>query len=197
MTRPRLILLLLAILALLAGLGLWLGQRSGSGLPLAAPPRGGDFTLLSAQGPVSTQAFRGKVVVVYFGYTYCPDICPTSLATLGAALGQLSPAELAQVQPLFVSVDPQRDTPARLKEYAAFFHPKLIGLTGSPQTLAAAAKAYGASYSFQPPDARGNYVVDHSAFTYLVDTQGHLADTLPHGASPEDTAAAIRRLLPH
>ncbi len=197
MTRPRLILLLLAMLALLAGLGLWLGQRSGSGLPLAAPPRGGDFTLLSAQGPVSTQAFRGKVVVVYFGYTYCPDICPTSLATLGAALGQLRPAELTQVQPLFVSVDPQRDTPARLKEYAAFFHPKLIGLTGSPQTLAAAAKAYGASYSFQPPDARGNYVVDHSAFTYLVDTQGHLADTLPHGASPEDTAAAIRRLLPH
>ncbi len=197
MTRPRLILLLLAMLALLAGLGLWLGHRSGSGLPLAAPPRGGDFTLLSAQGPVSTQAFRGKVVVVYFGYTYCPDICPTSLATLGATLGQLSPAELAQVQPLFVSVDPQRDTPARLKEYAAFFHPKLIGLTGSPQTLAAAAKAYGASYSFQPPDARGNYVVDHSAFTYLVDPQGHLADTLPHGASPEDTAAAIRRLLPH
>lgn len=197
MTRPRLILHLLAMLALLAGLGLWLGQRSGSGLPLAAPPRGGDFTLLSAQGPVSTQAYRGKVVVVYFGYTYCPDICPTSLATLGAALGQLRPAEQAQVQPLFVSVDPQRDTPARLKEYAAFFHPKLIGLTGSPQTLAAAAKAYGASYSFQPPDARGNYVVDHSAFTYLVDTQGHLADTLPHGASPEDTAAAIRRLLPH
>lgn len=197
MTRPRLILLLIVVLALLVGLGAWLGHRSGSGLSLAAPPRGGDFTLLSAQGPVSTQAFRGKVVVVYFGYTYCPDICPTSLATLGAALGQLSPAELAQVQPLFVSVDPQRDTPARLKEYAAFFHPKLIGLTGSPQTLAAAAKAYGASYSFQPADARGNYVVDHSAFTYLVDTQGRLADTLPHGASPEDTAAAIRHLLPH
>ena len=101
------------------------------GLTLAAPPSGGDFSLDSADGRIATQNFRGQVVALYFGYTYCPDVCPTSLAALGSALEKLTPAELAQVQPLFISVDPERDSVARLKDYAVFFHPKLKGLTGT------------------------------------------------------------------
>ena len=100
-------------------------------LPTTSAPTGGDFTLQSATGPVTLKDYRGKVVLLYFGYTYCPDICPTSLTATAQALGQLAPAELARVQTLFVSVDPERDTPARLKDYGAFFHPSIIGVTGT------------------------------------------------------------------
>lgn len=166
------------------------------GLTLAAPPSGGDFSLDSADGRIATQNFRGQVVALYFGYTYCPDVCPTSLAALGSALEKLTPVELAQVQPLFISVDPERDSVARLKDYAVFFHPKLQGLTGTPAEIAAIAHAYGASYSRQEVKSEGGYVVDHSSFVYLLAPDGRLAASLPHGTTPEDMAAAMRRLLP-
>ncbi|HJW03772.1 MAG TPA: SCO family protein [Azospira sp.] len=170
--------------------------RSTPGIALADKPQGGDFTLQSAAGPLSSRAYRGQVLLIYFGYTYCPDICPTSLATAAAALESLSPAELGQVQGLFISVDPERDTPARLKDYAAFFHPKILGATGSVQEVAAVAQAYGASYARQEVKSEGGYVVDHSSSLYLVAPDGHLAAALPHGTPPADVAQAIRSLLP-
>lgn len=193
---PRLPTFLLLAAALL-GLAACQPQQSATpgGLTLASPPAGGDFTLGSADGPVASSAFRGQVVALYFGYTYCPDVCPTSLASLGAALEKLSPEELARTQPLFISVDPERDTPARLKEYAAFFHPRLLGLTGTPAEVAAAARAYGASYARQNVNSEGGYVVDHSSFIYLIAPDGRLAASLPHGTTPDDIAAAIRRLI--
>lgn len=165
-------------------------------LNLAQPPKGGDFTLRSAEGSVSLTDFRGKVVLVYFGYTWCPDICPLNLSYLTLALDSLGPEERERVQVLFVSVDPERDTPERLREYTAYFAPDILGLTGTPQQLASTAALYGAAYrrGEEGSSAMG-YSVDHSAFTYLLDTTGNLKQTLDHATPPERIAAAIRSQL--
>lgn len=166
-----------------------------STIPLAAAPTGGDFTLQSANGPVSLHDFHGKVVLVYFGYTFCPDICPTSLAFASQALSALNHEELAHTQMLFISVDPERDTPEKLKEYGAFFHPNILGLTGTPEVIATTAKLYGASYRKQDTGSAGGYVVDHSSSTYVVDPNGKLTATLPHGTTPSDVVSAIRAAM--
>ena len=165
-------------------------------LPLAAMPEGGDFTLQSADGPVALRDFRGKVVLLYFGYTYCPDICPTSLAATSEGLKELAPDELARVAVILVSVDPKRDTPARLKEYARFFHPAIVGVTGTPEEIAAVAKRYGAFYAEQKVATAGDgYVVDHSADTYIVAADGKLAGKIAHATAPDQVAAIIRKYL--
>lgn len=159
-------------------------------------PTGGDFTLQSAKGPVSLQDYRGKVVVLYFGYTLCPDVCPTTLAMIGAAFRTLKPAELAQVQGLFVSVDPQRDTLARLAAYTPFFHPKILGITGTPAQVAKVAKLYGAAYHKVPNKASPkDYIVDHTSFMYLIDRKGKLVKILPHGTTAAQLVADLRKLL--
>lgn len=164
-------------------------------LPPPIAPVGGDFTLTSAKGPVALHDYRGKVVLVYFGYTYCPDVCPTALAATAEGLKQLRPEELARVAVFFVSVDPQRDTPERLKDYAEFFHPAIVGLTGTPDQLAEIARRYGAVYARQPADTAGGYVVDHSSETYIVGVGGSLLGKLPHAAPPDEVAGAIRKYL--
>jgi protein SCO1/2 len=171
------------------------GRTPHAALPAANLPAGGDFTLQSAAGPVSLKDYRGKVVLVYFGYTYCPDICPTSLSATAQALGKLEPAELARVQTIFVSVDPERDTPARLKDYGAFFHPSIAGVTGTPGQIEEVARRYGASYAKQQLAGASNYVVDHSALTYVVAPDGRLVSTLPHAAPPDKVVAEIRKWL--
>lgn len=187
--KPWLIAACGAVLVLLAAATLfWPSAR-----PAGA---GGDFTLDSADGPVALSDLRGKVVLLYFGYTYCPDVCPTALSAHAAALGVLKPEERAKVAPLFVSVDPERDTPARLKEYARFFHPQMIGLTGAPDRLQVVARQYGVFYARQAANESGQYAVDHTSESYLIAPDGHLAERLPHGASPETIAAALRRWLP-
>jgi protein SCO1/2 len=162
---------------------------------LAEPPQGGDFTLDGPRGPVSLHDFAGKLVLLQFGYTYCPDICPTSLAIMADALGRLSPAERARVQPLFVSVDPERDSVARLIEYSAFFHPAILGLTGAKERLTEIAARYGAVFSRPDPAAQDSYVIDHTALTYLIDGQGRLVASLPHATPPEQLLAEIRKNL--
>ncbi|BCB27966.1 hypothetical protein SKTS_28520 [Sulfurimicrobium lacus] len=188
-----------AVLALLLVWVIWFwqpaGDRAHQTLSLAAAPMGGDFTLHSADGPVALKDLRGKVVLVYFGYTFCPDICPTSLAYTSQALDMLSKDELARTQVLFISVDPERDTLAKLKTYATFFHPNVLGITGSPQEVAAVAKLYGASYSKQNTGSAGGYVVDHSAATYVVDPTGKMVATLQHGTPPAEVAKAIRAAM--
>jgi len=164
-------------------------------LPVAEIPTGGDFTLQSPSGAVALADFRGKVVLLYFGYTFCPDVCPTSLAALAQALSALAPGELEKVQGLFISVDPERDTMDVLKIYVPYFHPGITGLSGTPEQLAQVARLYGARYMKQKPDADGLYSVDHSAFTYLIATDGTLVDSLPHGTSPEQIVDKIRTQL--
>jgi protein SCO1/2 len=192
---------LLAIIILLAaaiiGLALfWHPVPAKHERELAAPPPGGNFHIDTAQGRVSLQDYRGKVVLLYFGYTFCPDICPTSLVATAAALKALTPAELARVQTIFISVDPKRDTVKQLAEYVRFFHPSIIGATGTAEQIAEIAQRYGVSYILQPPDAAGNYVVDHSGLTYLIAPDGRLTGSLPHAAAQDHILAAIRSLLP-
>lgn len=183
--------------ALVLGLALfWMPEMPERPLPKASIAAGGDFTLESASGPVSLKDYRGKLVLVYFGYTFCPDICPTSLASTAEGLKQLKPEEAARVAMIFISVDPERDTPPRLKEYAEFFHPSLVGVTGTPENLAEIAKRYGVFYARQKVEtAGGGYVVDHSADTYVVGPNGQLVGKIAHATPPDRVVAEIRKHL--
>jgi protein SCO1/2 len=193
-----LVLLLAAVLVWLV----WFWQPAGAPDPahrrldLAGAPAGGDFELRGADGPVALSDFRGQVVLLYFGYTWCPDICPTNLAIIAFALKQLTPQERDRVQVLFVSVDPERDTPERLAEYAAYFDPGILGITGSEAQVAAAAARYGAAYRrTEQTDSAMGYLVDHSAFTYVIDPDGRLVDTLAHATPAEEILSSVRGLL--
>ncbi len=203
MTKSRTIYLGLIVVALCVLLGtlLWWSPAKLNDLVHGAgakQPTGGDFTLQSAKGPVSLQDFRGKVVVLYFGYTMCPDVCPTTLAMMGAAFRALHPAELAQVQGIFISVDPQRDTLARLATYTPFFHPKILGITGTAAQVAQVAKLYGAAYHRVANDASpANYIVDHTSFMYVIDQEGKLVKILPHGTTATQLVEQLRKLLAH
>lgn len=190
--------------AFLAGLLVWLaffwqpegsGQNALSPLQAAGTPPGGDFTLDSPDGPLSLSDFRGKVVLVYFGYTFCPDVCPTSLAAMAQAFSALTDNEREKVRGVFVSVDPERDTMEVLKAYAPFFHPNIVGASGAPERIAEVARRYGVSYMKQKSVDGRPYTVDHSAFTYLVAPDGRLAALLPHGTPAPEIVDAIRRQL--
>ena len=201
--------LLFATIGVLLAVLVWLAffwSPEGSTLPGAGhsvssealankPPAGGDFVLQGPEGPIALADFRGKVVFLYFGYTFCPDVCPTALSLLAQALSGLTPDELERAQGMFVSVDPERDTMEVLKAYPPFFHPKIVGVTGSAEQVAQVAKQYGASYMKQKPDGDAPYSVDHSSFTYLIDTQGKLAAVLPHGTQPQEIVDQVRTLL--
>jgi len=200
MRRLQILVSLIVAGLLLGGLAAYVaGQRAGEPVADSMPrlPSGGDFTLDSADGPVSLASLRGQVVLVYFGYASCPDVCPTSLALIKAALQTLAPADLAHVRVLFISVDPARDTPAKLKQYAGYFHPNIVGVTGKPAEIGAVALRYGASYRFTPVQSAVGYVVDHSSVTSVVAPDGRLVEQLPHGATAPEIVAAIRRWLPH
>ena len=183
---------LLAVLLLFAVL---LGGCSDNRTSPPGAPAGGDFVLRSADGPVDSKALRGKVLLIYFGYTHCPDVCPASLAAGAQALNALSPEERAKVRLIMVSVDPERDTPDRLKEYTAYFHPEMIGVTGSPEEIAAIAKDYGAGYIRQPARPDGSYAVDHTTRTYVVAPNGKLAVALELNAPAEKYLETVRGLL--
>ncbi len=197
----------MALAAFFAGLLVWLaffwepgtvGQPAPDQSGLLRPAGrqlGGDFTLDTAGGKISLQDYRGKVVLIYFGYTFCPDVCPTSLATLSQAFSTLTPEERKRVGGIFISVDPERDTPEILKAYAPFFHPDIVGATGSPEQIADIAHLYGVVYMKQKPIDERPYAVDHSSFTYLIDPAGKLATILPHGTPAAEIVAAIRRNL--
>jgi protein SCO1/2 len=188
------------LIPLLVGMLVWLllwqpeAPHSSHTLEARLQPQGGDFQLQGKDGAVTLKQFRGQVVALYFGYTWCPDICPTSLAALSAALNALPAAQQQQIQALFVSVDPERDSLPRLEQYAAYFHPRIQGVTGDPEALRQAAERYGAAYRREPTD-KENYAVDHSADLYLIDRQGRLRQTLPHGTEPQQILTELRGLL--
>jgi protein SCO1/2 len=162
---------------------------------LAARPAGGDFLLQSAAGPVETKALRGNVLLVYFGYVNCPDICPMSMAAGAAALNALTPEERARTKMIMISVDPERDTPAKLKEYVAYFHPAMIGAVGTAAETAVIAKSFGAGYMRQPTRPDGGYAVDHSSQTYVIGPDGKVAELLPLGVATDKVVAIVRKLL--
>ncbi|MCV6609552.1 MAG: SCO family protein [Amphritea sp.] len=194
-TLRNLLLLTLALLAGIVTAYLMSPRNDDPDRPLLHK-LGGDFTLQSINGPTSLGDFNGQVAALYIGYTHCPDVCPTSLAIMSQALKNLEPEEVQQVQPLFVSVDPERDTPERLAEYSQFFHPKMIGMTGSKKEVDLMVNRYGAFYrKVEMKDSAMGYAVDHSSRIYLIDKQGRLSKTLMHGTMPDEVVAEIRKLL--
>jgi cytochrome oxidase Cu insertion factor (SCO1/SenC/PrrC family) len=165
------------------------------GLLSGRAPVGGAFELTDQSGRRRTDAdFRGRLVVLYFGYTYCPDVCPTELQSISLALDRLGAAADA-VQPIFITVDPERDTPARLAEFVASFHPRLIGLTGSLAEIRKTAIAYRTFFAKNGTTPAGEYSVDHTGFIYLIGKDGHYLGFLPPGATPDEIADAIRARL--
>lgn len=181
------------ILFCVAGFFVWktVQNNGDSGLLKEA-----DFVLQSVTGPVALSDYRGKVVVLYFGYTFCPDICPTSLGILSLALNELSAEELANVQPIFISVDPERDTVERLKTYVEAFHPGIIGVTGSSVEIAHVAQQYGVLYQkVEMPDSALGYGVDHSSMYYVINRDGSLNQRINHGTDPKEVAAILRQVL--
>jgi cytochrome oxidase Cu insertion factor (SCO1/SenC/PrrC family) len=156
---------------------------------------GGPFTLIDQTGkPRSDTDFRGKLMLVFFGYTTCPDICPTQLMEIGLAMDKLGSAA-DQVQPLFISVDPDRDTPQVLEPYVAQFHPRLIGLSGTPAEVRAVADAYKAYYAkYLPPDG-AVYLIDHTGFVYLMGRAGEYLGFFPPNTSADRMVEIIRQHL--
>ncbi len=199
MRRGLIALNLLLLAGILAAAFFWQPARNQGTVAevrLASRPVGGDFVLDGPDGPVALKDFRGKLVVLQFGYTYCPDVCPTALMEIAQAYALLSVEEQAKVQGIFVSVDPERDDAVRLREYTAFFHPGIIGLTAPLPRLREVANRYGVVFMRQDDVSAGGYVIDHTALTYLVDADGKLVATLPHGTPASQLAAAIKAHLP-
>ncbi len=146
---------------------------------------GGDFRLTAHDGTTfALEEARGKVVVMAFGYTYCPDVCPMMLARIADALRTLGP-RAEHVIPLFVSVDPGRDTPERLGEYVRWFHPSILGLTGSPEALRQVASQYRVPFSVNDGGASPDYTVDHGSSTYVIGADGRLMRMIPDGLPSE------------
>lgn len=158
-------------------------------------PPGGDFTLQSNTGPISLSDFKGKVTLLYFGYTYCPDVCPTSLSRIGSAFKKLTPEELKQVQGILISVDPDRDTVQKLADYTKFFHPKIIGVTGTKENIDEITKRYDVEYRKAAGSTAAGYLVDHTSFIFLLDKQGKIREYLPHAVAVEHAVDAILPLI--
>lgn len=195
----RKIVLMLSVLALVAMTWVVLNRASVQQQgPIQILPSGGDFTLMTADGEISLADLRGEVVLLYFGYTHCPDVCPIDLAIMGQAISNLDPHEQAQARGLFVSVDPERDDLEHLKRYTAHFHERIIGATGTHEAITRAASLYAAGYMADPlPEGASSdaYTISHTASTYVIDREGQLRERLSHASAVDETVAAIRRVL--
>ncbi|MBK5960963.1 copper-binding protein [Rhodoplanes elegans] len=180
-------------LLLCLGLVLVATGRLGGGSQVAtAAAVGGPFRLVDQDGkPISDTDFRGKPFLMFFGFTHCPDVCPTALFEASELLRALGP-DASRTAVLFVSVDPERDTPAVLKDYLSSFEPGLRGVTGTPEEIAAVAKAFRVYYRKVPLEA-GDYTMDHTAIVYLMDKQGKFVAPFNIKRAPEDAAADLKK----
>ncbi len=181
-------------LVLVFGAIIHITGRSPSAIAPAIAAVGGPFHLEDQNGkPFSDQDMKGRPFLVFFGYTHCPDICPTTLFELSEVMRQLG-KDADRVGALFITVDPQRDTPATLKDYLSSFDPHLRGLTGDPAAINAAIKAYRV-YAKKIPLEGGDYSMDHTAVVYLMDKDGHFVAPFNLKRTPEAEAAELRRYL--
>ncbi|MEH6791018.1 MAG: SCO family protein [Parasphingorhabdus sp.] len=173
------------------------GASADAEPPLAGAKIGGPFTLTNQDGGKTSDAqFKGQYRIIYFGYSYCPDVCPVDLANIMLGLKQAEkedPSLAKKIQPIFISVDPGRDTPAVLKQYVAAFHPRLIGLTGSSEEIADVAKKYLIIYDIRNDEGASEYLVDHSRQAYLFGPEGEPLALLPFDGTPRQVADEIAR----
>ncbi len=206
MQKRAIIIFLVGLLVLLGGAAAYLltapattvtrlPSQAGSG----TPEIGGAFELVDQSGATRTQVdFAGRHMLVYFGYTYCPDVCPTSLSIVSQALDLLE-AETGSLEdrvvPVFVTVDPARDDVPAMAAYAEHFHPRLVALTGSDEQIAAAAKAYRVYYRKAEDPSASEYLMDHSSFIYLMGPDGTYVSHFAHNASPQEVAEGLKGLL--
>jgi protein SCO1/2 len=167
------------------------GLPQGS-ITTGMPSVGGPFAMTDQTGKrVTEKDFLGRYMLVFFGFTHCPDICPSGLQVMSAALDSLG-EKAAEVTPVFVTLDPERDTPAVLKEYLKSFHPNLVGLTGTPEEVSAIAKAYRVYYQkVTDKDSPNDYTYDHSAIFYLMGKDGKFITPIPHTTSVEEFSKAL------
>jgi protein SCO1/2 len=186
------------VFALVLGVAAWLGWMRFTAPPegnMTGSTLGGAFSLVDQDGrPVTDADFKGKYRLMYFGYTFCPDVCPTDVAYLAKGLKAYEasrPDRAARVQPIFVTVDPGRDDPAALKAFVSAFHPRLIGLTGSEAQVAATKKAYGIYSRKVATSDPENYLVDHFAVFYLFGPDGAPIAFLPHGSTAAEVTAML------
>lgn len=179
-------------IAVAAILAVYVWREDGGGIARI----GGPFVLVDHTGAERTEAdLRGRHALIYFGYSFCPDVCPTALADMLIALDELGP-DAERVQPVFITIDPDRDTPAVLKDYIPNFHPRLIGLSGSAAQVSRAARAYRVYYAkVDDPNAGDNYLMDHSSVIYLMDPDGRYLTHFSHGTGPETMAKRLRELV--
>jgi protein SCO1/2 len=182
--------ILLAVLLLGTGTFLWLNDAGGG------PVIGGPFTLQESNGQtVTDKNFRGKYMLVYFGYTYCPDVCPTTLNAVADALDKLG-KKADDLQPLFITVDPRRDTPAVMKQYTEAFTPRLVGLTGTAEEIAAVAKEYRVYYAeHRTGPGPNDYSMDHSSILYLMGPNGRFIAPIRADASGAEIASELAKLI--
>lgn len=205
--KVRALLIFLAgLLILLVGAGAYIWSLPDAGLQTAGGQRssgaaqiGGPFELVDQTGAERTAAdFEGRHMLIYFGYTFCPDVCPTSLAAMSHGLEQLqaeAPELGEKVVPLFITVDPERDDVAALASYAEHFHPDLVALTGSAEQIAATAKAYRVYYRKAEDESASDYLVDHSSFIYLMGPDGFYVSHFSHNAQPQEIAEGLKAKL--
>ena len=197
MTRNGKIALVIGVLIAIAA-GLWLSELmiGGSGEPGAISSSGkaqvgGSFTLVNDAGEtVTDETFRGRYMLIYFGFTFCPDVCPTELGIMSTALDQLG-EDAEKVQPIFVTIDPERDTPEVMARYVTLFHPRLVGLTGTPEQIARIAKAYHVFYRKAEDESSPDYTMDHSSIVFLMGPDGEYLKLFPPQTPPDKMAEAI------
>lgn len=195
--KPNVRILLSIILAIIAAI-LWMTLLNKEDVPTAQENSraliGGSFALSNHNGEaVTDQDFLGKYMIVYFGYTFCPDVCPMDLQIMADALRELSPEQLSELNPVFVSVDPERDTIDVMAEYVSFFHPQMIGLTGTTEQVDTIKKAYRV-YAAKADDS-SDYLLDHTSYTYLMDKDGSLLKHFNHGVDPSYMAKTMTELM--
>jgi protein SCO1 len=186
-----------ALLAVLGGAGLRFAATKDRA-PVQSTSRsaviGGPFALIDTDGKtVTDRSYRGKWMLIDFGYTFCPDACPTALTNVSAALDRLG-RDADAIQPLFITVDPKRDTVAAMADYLKSFSPRIVGLTGTQAQTDAAAKAYRVYVAPQKGEG-DDYLIDHSAYFYLMDRDGKFVNVIAGSASGDDIAAKLRQLM--
>lgn len=199
--RARLIAFVIAgfLIGAIAGAAVLLVANPQGGQPVqssGAALIGGPFSLVGADGkPVTDRDFRGRYMLIFFGFTHCPDICPAELQVIAQALEQLGD-KAKKVVPIFITLDPERDTPEAMANYVKSFGPNFVGLTGSPEAIAAAAKAYRVAYSkVENKASADDYSVDHSALAYLMDPEGRYVTHFSYGLSADQMAEKLEKLL--